>query len=160
MESFYGDPMMQNNSGQGPNTIVPPEIKKWNWGAFFLHWIWGIGNRVWVSFFIFVPIIGWVMPFILGYKGSEWAWQKKQWQSVEHFQAVQKKWAKWGFIIFIISGIIFIILLMVTLALFFFVAPEILQDILNQNNQQFMNDPNNAPLDLPNQMNPENNYYY
>lgn len=159
MESFYGDPMMQNNSGQGTNTIVPPEIKKWNWGAFFLSWIWGIGNRVWISFLTFIPVIGWIMIFILGYKGSEWAWQNKQWQSIEHFQSVQKKWAKWGFILFIIA-ITITILSIVSLVLFiFFVGPEMLDGFQLNDNQQFFDD-TNAPLDLPNETDQENNFYY
>jgi hypothetical protein len=28
-----------NTSGQGPNAVVPPEIKRWNWGAFLLNWV-------------------------------------------------------------------------------------------------------------------------
>ncbi|WP_281405489.1 hypothetical protein [Mesorhizobium sp. B2-6-4] len=23
---------------------IPAELDRWNWGAFFLNWIWGIGN--------------------------------------------------------------------------------------------------------------------
>lgn len=106
MESFYGDPTMQNTSGQGEHSIVPEEIKRWNWGAFFLGWIWGIGNSVWISFLGFIPIVNFVIPFVLGAKGSEWAWKNKQWESVDHFLNVQKKWAKWGFIIFIIMVVI------------------------------------------------------
>ena len=28
-----------NTSGQGAAAVLPPELKKWNWGAFFLSWI-------------------------------------------------------------------------------------------------------------------------
>lgn len=73
------------------NQSVPPT--GWNWGAFFLSWIWGIGNQVWISFLVFIPIFGWfIMPFILGAKGNEWAWKKGNWQSVEHFKKTQKTW--------------------------------------------------------------------
>jgi len=24
---------------------VPAEIDRWNWGAFLLNWVWGIGNN-------------------------------------------------------------------------------------------------------------------
>ena len=34
----------QNTSGYGSLASMPPEIRHWNWGAFFLTWIWGIGN--------------------------------------------------------------------------------------------------------------------
>lgn len=33
------------------------------------------------------------MPFVLGAKGSEWAWNNKRWDSPEHFARVQKTWA-------------------------------------------------------------------
>jgi hypothetical protein len=91
---------------------VPKEVKKWNWGAFFLGWIWGIGNRVWISFLLFIPIVNIVMPFVLGAKGSEWAWKKKDWESVEHFKSVQKKWGWWGFGIFLFVLVLDIIILM------------------------------------------------
>ncbi len=52
---------------------VPAEIKKWNWGAFFLSWIWGIGNQVWISLLGLIPIVNIVMIFVLGAKGNEWA---------------------------------------------------------------------------------------
>ena len=115
MESFYGDPTTTNTSGQGEHAVVPPEIQKWNWGAFFLSWIWGIGNQVWISFLTWVPFVGWIMPFVLGAKGSEWAWRNKEWKSVEHFQEVQRKWAKWGLIIFVISLAFILFVLVISL---------------------------------------------
>lgn len=94
----YGG-VVTNTSGQGPGAAVPAEIQGWNWGAFLLNWIWGIGNSVWIALAAFVPIVGIVVPFYLGYKGSELAWQSKQWNSVEHFQDVQKKWMRAGLIV-------------------------------------------------------------
>ena len=29
--------------------------KRFNWGAFFLTWIWGLGNKVWITLFI-IPL--------------------------------------------------------------------------------------------------------
>lgn len=108
MDSFYGDPT-SNTSGQGEHSVVPPEIIKWNWGAFFLTFIWGIGNQVWLSFLVFVPFIQFIVPFVLGAKGNEWAWRNKEWNSVDHFLEVQRKWAKWGFILFIVGVLLAII---------------------------------------------------
>jgi hypothetical protein len=85
-----------NTSGQGKAAIVPEEIKKWNWGAFLLNAIWGLGNGTYISLLTFVPYVGWVMAFILGFRGNEWAWQNKRWESVEHFQKTQQKWTQWG----------------------------------------------------------------
>lgn len=87
---------MENTSGQGPAATVPAEIDKWNWGALLLNWIWGIGNRTPIAFLMFVPFVNFAMAFVLGAKGSAWAWRHKRWESVEHFRSVQRKWARWG----------------------------------------------------------------
>jgi hypothetical protein len=29
----------------------------------------------------------------------EWAWQNKRWDSLEHFNRVQKKWSVWGVVL-------------------------------------------------------------
>lgn len=75
---------------------VPDGIKGWSWGAFLLSWIWAIGNRTWIGLLALIPYIGFVMAIILGIKGREWAWKNTQWESVEHFNRVQKKWSFWG----------------------------------------------------------------
>jgi hypothetical protein len=92
-----------NNSGQGKLSALPVELSGWNWGAFFLSWIWGIGNNTWIAFLTFIPIINLIMIFVLGAKGNEWAWQNKRWNSFEHFKKVQKLWGIWGLILFLIS---------------------------------------------------------
>jgi hypothetical protein len=71
-------------------------LDRWNWGAFFLNWIWGIGNNTFIALLMFVPIVNMVMPFVLGVKGSAWAWHNKRWESVDHFRRVQRLWAIWG----------------------------------------------------------------
>lgn len=75
---------------------IPDGVKGWSWGAFLLNWIWAIGNRTWIGLLALVPLAGIIMAFVLGFKGREWAWQNKNWESVEHFNQVQKKWSFWG----------------------------------------------------------------
>ena len=91
---------MENTSGQGSLATVPAEIDKWNWGAFLLNWIWGIGNSTFIALLMFIPLINLVMFFVLGAKGSSWAWRNQKWESVEHFQKVQRQWVKWSLIIY------------------------------------------------------------
>ncbi len=105
------------NSGMGPYTPVPAEIKGWNWGGFLMTWIWGIGNNVWISLIAllgFIPWIGWIieliMRIILGIHGNEWAWQRKKWESIEHFKKTQRNWMWWG-VSLLIAYIIFAIAL-------------------------------------------------
>jgi hypothetical protein len=80
---------------------VPAEIDRWNWGAFLLNWIWGIGNNTFIALLTFVPFIGLLMPFVLGAKGSAWAWRNGRWDSVAHFKRVQRLWAIWGLVIWL-----------------------------------------------------------
>src|SRR5271167_3034884 len=80
---------------------IPPELDRWNWGAFLLNWIWGIGNNTYIALLTFVPFVGFLMPFVLGAKGSRWAWRNGRWDSVEHFKRVQRSWAIWGAVIWI-----------------------------------------------------------
>ena len=80
---------------------IPPELDRWNWGAFLLNWIWGVGNNTYIALLTLVPLVGFVMPFVLGAKGSRWAWRNGRWDSVEHFKRVQRLWAIWGTIILI-----------------------------------------------------------
>jgi hypothetical protein len=80
---------------------VPAEIDRWNWSAFLLNWVWGIGNNTFIALLTFVPLIGLVMPFVLGAKGSRWAWCNGHWDSIEHFKRVQRSWAKWAVVIYI-----------------------------------------------------------
>ncbi len=93
-----------NNSGQGKGTVPPEGIKSWSWGCFFLNWIWAIGNRTWIGVLAITPYVGFVMAIILGVKGREWAWQNKRWESVEHFQRVQKVWSFWGVLLVVGVG--------------------------------------------------------
>ncbi len=83
-----------------PNA-VPAEIDRWNWGAFLLNWIWGIGNNTFIALLTLIPFVGLIMPFVLGAKGSAWAWRNGRWDSLEHFKRVQRSWAIWGAVIWI-----------------------------------------------------------
>ena len=101
--------IIQNDSGRGKMASLPPQLYGWNWGAFFLSWIWGIGNNTTIAFLTWIPIANLVMIFMLGARGNEWAWQNKQWNSIEHFKKVQKLWAIWGFILFVL-GMLFLVI--------------------------------------------------
>lgn len=91
-----------NNSGQSgifDNSIkVPDEIKGWNWGAFLMAPFWPISNQVWIGLLAWTPYIGWIMMFVVGTKGNEWAWKSRKWSSVAAFKAHQRAWTKWSLI--------------------------------------------------------------
>lgn len=75
---------------------VPDGVKGWSWGAFLLNWIWAIGNRTWIGLLALVPYVGVVVAIWLGFKGREMAWKNGNWQSVEHFNRVQRAWSRWA----------------------------------------------------------------
>jgi TPR repeat protein len=102
MWMLEGENKMENTSGQGKAALVPPEVDRWNWGAFLLNWIWGLGNRVYIALLVFIPLVNIVMIFVLGAKGSAWAWRNKRWESVEHFKRVQRLWAIAGVALFVV----------------------------------------------------------
>jgi hypothetical protein len=109
----YGAPvgygMAQNTSGMGKMGVVPPQVKGLCWSGFLLSWIWGIFNGVLISLLALIPFVGWVMPWVLLFKGNEWAWEGKRWNSVEHFKSVQHKWTM-GALIALAAYIVLIIL--------------------------------------------------
>jgi len=75
---------------------LPPEVKRWNWGAFILNWIWGLGNRTYLALICLIPGINIIMAFVLGALGSRLAWNNRQWDSLEQFVQVQKLWSLFG----------------------------------------------------------------
>ena len=109
MENIYKTPASElskskeNNSGQGKVDVFPQGVKGWSWGAFFMNWIWAIGNKTWIGLLALIPYIGFIVAIVLGIYGRKWAWQNKRWESVEHFQRVQRKWSFWG--VFLVVGI-------------------------------------------------------
>jgi len=104
---------IQNTSGMGKDAVVPEEIKGWSWGAFLWGWIWGLSNRTYIALLTLVPLVNWVMVFVVGFKGNEWAWRNKKWVSVEEFKQVQRSWAKWGLVLLVILPISLVLLLVI-----------------------------------------------
>ncbi len=104
----------ENTSGHGKTAVVPPEINRWNWGAFLLNWIWGLGNSTPIALLAFIPFFGFIWIFVLGAKGSAWAWRNRKWESVAHFRRVQRTWAFAGLGVLVVSILFFI-------GIFFFV---------------------------------------
>lgn len=93
------------------NGSVPFQVTRWNWGAFFWTWVWGIRFGVWKSFLIFIPIFNIFWWFILGAKGSEWAWRSYNWRNIEEFQRSQRRWALSGLIVLVAVIVILVVFL-------------------------------------------------
>lgn len=103
---------------------APLDLNKWNWGAFFLTGIWGLGNGCWWLFLIYVFIVlGYFIPFVniltglmsitlsvvCGAKGNEWAWNNKSWSSIQNFHESQQTWTKVGLGVFLVGVLLSLI---------------------------------------------------
>ena len=75
---------------------LPPGVAGWSWGAFLLNWIWALGNNTLIGLLALAPYLGFLVMIWLGFKGREMAWKNARWQSVEHFNRVQRRWSQWG----------------------------------------------------------------
>lgn len=75
---------------------LPSQAKGWSWGAFFLTWIWAIGNHVWIGLLALIPIVNIFMMFYLAACGRRLAWEAKSWRNAEEFIENQKNWSFWG----------------------------------------------------------------
>ena len=96
-----------NTSGQGKLHPLPEGVAAWSWGAFLLSWVWAIGNRTWWGLFGLIPGVGLVVRVLLGMHGRRWAWQNRRWDSVAHFQRVQRRWSvAGGLLVLVLAGIV------------------------------------------------------
>lgn len=99
-------PTGDNNSGDRNAIICPPGVKGWSWGAFLLNWFWAIFNKTWIGLLAFIPYVGVIVSIYLGIKGRELAWRNKRWDSLEHFNRVQRSWSIWGLVLIVgVAGI-------------------------------------------------------
>lgn len=86
---------------------LPQKYRKFNWGAFLIPWIWGIGNKTYIGLLylalyllILIPIFGFLVLLAfsiwMGIKGNEFAWKNCNWDSLEQFEDKQRQWTAWG----------------------------------------------------------------
>ena len=109
----YQQPQYANNSGTGGP--APLEVRGWNWGAFFFSWLWGIANGVWVS--LLICLLGIIGTIWLGAKGSEMAWGKRRFASVQQFKDTQRAWGTWGWVLFALNLVFSVIIVLVAMAM-------------------------------------------
>ncbi len=82
----------------------PTRINSFNWAACIVTPIWGLFNNTPIACLAFIlpfiPYVGWLLSILFslycGVKGNEWAWENKEWESINQFHAVQRKWAFWA----------------------------------------------------------------
>jgi len=87
--------LQMNDADKANSTIIPDGVKGWSWAAFLYSPLWGVFNRVWWGLLVVIPFVGFFVALWLGFKGKEMAWSSRKWESVAHFQRVQRKWSEW-----------------------------------------------------------------
>ena len=110
------------------------ELGRWNWGAFFFGWIWGVFNKVYISlvqlivfilsFVVILLGLGIIAPLFslvnlgisiwLGVKGSQMAWDNGAYRNLEHFRSSRHNWNVAAAIVFGVS----VFLVLISLLLF------------------------------------------
>ena len=101
---------------------LPLAAKKYNWGPLCASVIWGFYNGMPKSLIIaiillffcsLIPSIGILASFCnfalllwAGTKGNQWAWNYKNWNSVEEFNKHQNKWVIYPILISFTIGLI------------------------------------------------------
>lgn len=100
--------------GKFSSALPKNEIIRFNWGAFFGTWIWGIINKTYMTLLIiplfFTPVSLFFM-LLSGIKGNEWAYKNKKFDSKDEFHKSQKKQAIfWSIFTPVVSAAAFFIL--------------------------------------------------
>ncbi len=99
---------INGKTGEQPKS----EIIKFNWGAFWGTWIWGIINKTPIAL-LMIPLMfttaGLPFAIICGLKGNEWAYQNRKYESVEKFHSSQKLQAIIWTIIYPLAALIIFI---------------------------------------------------
>ena len=119
----YNAPVRQVNFEE-----VPPEVRRWNWGAFMFNIWWGIGNNAYLCLLMLIPCLNIVWVFVCGAMGNSWAWKSGEFKDVEQFMAVQRTWNRAGLVWFVIA-VIGVVLSIVMSIVFGLSLASILNDI-------------------------------
>ncbi|MBQ8886255.1 MAG: hypothetical protein IJY61_00960 [Candidatus Gastranaerophilales bacterium] len=100
-------PDIINNSGRGNQPIIKLVSDKFNWGAFFLSWVWGLNYGKNITLLMipafFIPPVALLLSIWFGVKGNTWAWQHTRYKGIQEFHKIQKRWAKLGTFVFVAS---------------------------------------------------------
>ncbi len=101
-QNYQSQPAQQPQQGQHHRLTLPPELKKWNWGAFVYNIMWGIGHKVYSPLLCLIPFFGVIWIFICGARGNQWLWESGQYSNTTELLNSQKSWNRAGFVGFFI----------------------------------------------------------
>jgi hypothetical protein len=99
---------MDNMSGYGDFFESQEDFSGWSWGAFSATWLWGLFNETFVALLGLIPGVNILVSIYLGVNGNKLAWKNKRWESQGKFLKTQKRWARFGWVIFVLSNVLFV----------------------------------------------------
>lgn len=111
----------------GPDSPEPPEppepdpyeLKRWNWGAFYFGWLWGVCNGVYWPLITLIPYVGQIaaliIAFILGANGNRYAWENYK-GSFADFKATQHSWTVAAGVCFAVTIVLIILAIIIIVA--------------------------------------------
>lgn len=124
---------LNNNLSNDNAVLLEKELRIFNWGAFFIPWLWALFNKVWlivalgmIVAFIFVNNLGaaqlleyspidilvFIFSVLVGFTGNRFAWECKNYQSLEKFKKEQRLQSVIILIVFIFASITCLVLLL------------------------------------------------
>ena len=111
-------PVAQLPSGNDPTALA--ELRGWNWGAYGLSWIWALAHRL--TLLGLITLLGWLLGGVvgiafavyLGAKGNELAWRSRPFRDLDGFREVQRPWAVWGHLVFVVQVVAFIAVILIS----------------------------------------------
>ena len=114
LETSYKDLIEKGYSKNEDNNFQPSdvELKKWNWGAFFFGWIWGLAHGIKKQSFInlflwfFLGIFAIFSNLYLGFYGNRLAWKAFKNSNWETFKQMQNQWKLAAFTLVCLLGCI------------------------------------------------------
>ena len=82
---------------------LPDDLRGFNWGAFFLTWVWGIRHNVAWAWWGLIPGVNIIVGIMLGMQGQELAWKNNAWKSEIEFDDTELEWTRWGIGVWIVA---------------------------------------------------------
>lgn len=75
-------------------SAVEAELRKFNWGALLLGWVWAFGHRLWLWGILgLIPLVGLVVQIGQGFQGNRMAWERGGYASAEELRRKERRWA-------------------------------------------------------------------
>ena len=105
-------------------TLPADVARKFNWGAFYFTWIWGLNHKAYITLLVFVlgcvPYLGSIahigFAIWIGTKGNQMAWDSGRFRSIDEMMECQRIWAKWALWVFIATFSLILIVFIIAAA--------------------------------------------